>query len=109
MKLFDSPFVEVSQGMFSGWKVRDKITGVNAVPDSLLKERIGLTWMQVRRPKKSQSIDSGMSDNVMFGSFAKAVLDPSGSDGRLWRENAPDWIADHFISLGNEYMQNAMR
>ena len=107
MKLFEGPFVVVSQGLLSGWKVHDKMTGTIAVPNSRLKERIGLTWMQVRRTKKSRSIDSGMSEEVMFGSFARAVLDPSSYEGQLWAISSPDELADLFIEQGNGYMRGA--
>ena len=109
MVLFDSSFYRVSQGFFSGWKVESKLTGTIAVPSSLMKERVGFVWMQVRKTKKSKSVDSKMSEEVMFGSFAKAVLDPSCSDGRLWLEKSPDELSDMFIDAGNDYMRNASR
>jgi hypothetical protein len=106
MVLFDGPFVRVSQGFFTGWRIEDKLTGTVAIPNRLLKERIGLTWIQVRRTKKSRSVDSGMSEDVMFGSFAKAVLDPSSDEGNLWALNSHDQLADHFIETGNSYMNS---
>lgn len=107
MKLFESSFYVVSQGFFSGWKVQSKLTGATSIPSSLQKERIGFVWIQVRKTKKASSIDSGMSEDVMFGSFAKAVLEPVSEDGELWERHSPDNLADHFISLGNKFMKNS--
>lgn len=106
MILFNGSFYTVSQGFFSGWKVQSKISGAISVPNSLLKERIGFVWMQVRRTKKSQSIDSGMSEDLMFGSFAKAVLEPFSEEGELWLRHSPDELADIFIKRGNETMRS---
>ena len=107
MVLFDGSFYQVSQGLFSGWKILDKMSGTTAIPNQLLKERIGLVWMQVRKTKKHKSIDSGMSEEVMFGSFAKAVLDPNSEFGTLWSAHSPDELADLFIEEGNVYMRAA--
>jgi hypothetical protein len=102
MIYFEGTFVRVSQGFFTGWKVLDKMTGTIAVPNWLLKERIGLTWMQVRQTKKGKSIDSKLSEDAMFMSFARAVLDPSGNEGELWKVTSPDDLADNFIAYSNE-------
>jgi hypothetical protein len=107
MVLFDGSFYSVSQGFLSGWKVVDKITGAIGIPNNLQKSRIGMVWMQVRRTKKDQSIDSDMSEDVMFSSFAKAVLDPSSEEGDLWVSHSPDELANIFIQSGNQYMQQA--
>lgn len=90
MVIYDGTFHIVSQGFFSGWKIFDRVTGTTAIPNSIQKERIGLVWMQVKRTKKDQSIDSGMSEEVMFGSFAKAVLNPTSKEGALWLSHSAD-------------------
>jgi hypothetical protein len=106
MILFEGTFTRVAQGFFSGWKILDKMSGTIAVPNGLLKERIGLTWMQVRRTKKSRSVDSQMSEDAMFMSFARAVLDPSSDEGELWASTSPDDLADQFIEYANSTMRD---
>ena len=63
--------------------------------------------MQVRKTKKSQSIDSGMTEDVMFGSFSKAVLEPVSEVGEFWGSHSPNELADFFIAKANEYMRSA--
>ena len=107
MILFEGLRVQVSQGFLSGWKVKDRFTGAISIPNSMLKEKIGFVWMQVRRTKRSASVDPRMSEEVMFSSFGNAVIDPSSDDGILWFSSSPDELADFFIGQGNAYMKDA--
>ncbi len=72
------------------------------MPNAVLKSQIGLVWIQVRKTKKHLSLDSAQSEDLLFFSFAKAVRDPSGSDGKLWTSLQPDILADLIISEANK-------
>lgn len=102
MVIFDSTFFSVSQGWLTGWKVKDKTTGAISIPNSTMKSQVGLVWMQVRRTKKHKSLDSAQSEDMLFFSFAKAVRNPSCSDGKIWAQLEPDALADLLISEANK-------
>ena len=105
MLLFENPLFKVSQGVFTGWKIQSCMSGAIYVPDRVLKEKIGLVWMKVRKTKRGMSIDSAMSEEVMFGSFAHAVSDPASDEGSMWRTKNAEELANFFIDLGNRYMR----
>ncbi len=102
MNLYEDFSCRVSQGFFSGWKIENKISSAIMVPDKLLKERIGYVWIQVRKTKKNKSINSNFSEQVMFSSFAQAVMEPHSKTGEFWALNSPDQIADLLIQGANE-------
>ena len=108
MVLFENAFLKVSQGFFSGWRIENRLEGVILVPNWLMTERIGLVWIQVRRTKKSMSINSHFSEQLMFESFALGVVRPSLSEGKFWAENTPDAIADTIILSANTQLRARM-
>lgn len=57
MKLFENARFVVSQSFFTGWRLEKRLTQAVMVPNWLLKERIGFAWMQIRKTKKSRSIN----------------------------------------------------
>lgn len=105
MNVFEDGRMTVSQGFFTGWRVENKLTHAVMVPNWLLKERIGFVWMQVRRTKKSASINSHFSEKVMFESFALAVIDPTAVEDSFWANHTSDEIADEMISAANNLLR----
>ena len=105
MILFEDFYMSVSQGFFTGWRVENRLTHAVSVPNWLLKERIGFVWIQVRRTKKSGSVNSNFSEKVMFQSFGMAVIDPTSTEGRFWADHTPDEIADNLILAANSVLR----
>lgn len=105
MKLFEDAHFEVSQGWFSGWRIKNKRAGTTLVPDWMMKERIGYVWIRVRKVRKDQSINSNFTEQVMFRSFAHAVVEPTSPDGHTWRKMTPDEITDGLIELANHMLR----
>lgn len=105
VKLFENERFCVSQGFLSGWRIEDKLSRTTLVPNWLMKERIGLVWMQVRRTRKASSVNSHFSERVMFESFAIGVAEPMSIEGRFWADHTPNEIAEEIITAANALMR----
>lgn len=79
---------------------------LNLKPLSLVGPLPHALWVQVRKTKKHLSSDPHQSEDMLFFSFAKAVRDPSCSDGKLWSTLQPDVLADLLISEANKTFQD---
>lgn len=89
----DKHFI-VSQGFFSGWRVKSKINGSVSIPPPAVAEKMGLTWIKVRKSRHHSEVHWRRAEVILFHVFASSAYDPAGDDAAMFLGHSPETLAE---------------